>query len=279
MIPEEVFHYTKRETALEKILFDKKIELRQIQYTNDPRESKDRNFGVVYNRPPSGTRLPREKLIEIVNRANTVIKKEWKVFCVSQHHPDYNFHTDEVVHPFLRGDCRPRMWATYAENHQGACLKFNGSKLDERLREKFGDSNVFCDSIYYNDVQATTWPVIHLQNIDKLDLDLEETIRDHFVKSWRELFLIKSEDWKTEFEYRWLVHSLNDAPEDISIDGVIEGVLVGQDFPKACWPSLKELCKKLNIPAGLIEWESGFPYILPEKIHKPKFINSKLRLP
>jgi hypothetical protein len=28
VIPEEVFHYTKREIALEKILFDKKIELR-----------------------------------------------------------------------------------------------------------------------------------------------------------------------------------------------------------------------------------------------------------
>jgi hypothetical protein len=217
--------------------------------------------------------LPKEKSIEIEKNANSLIKKEWKVFCVSQHHPDYNSRMDEVEHPFLRGDVRPRMWATYAENHRGVCLRFNGSKLDERLKEKFGVSKVFSGPIYYNDIHATTWPVIHLHDIDKLDLDLglEEVIRDHFLQSWKELFLVKAEDWYTEYEYRWLVHSLDDASEDISIDGVIEGVLVGQDFPKAYWPSLKELCKELNIPAGLIEWESGFPYIYPDKIHNPKF--------
>ena len=40
IIPEDIFHYTKMETALEKILFEGRLRLGQMGFTNDPREFK-----------------------------------------------------------------------------------------------------------------------------------------------------------------------------------------------------------------------------------------------
>lgn len=265
MIPNEVFHYTTIKTALEKILSDKEIKLSQLGNTNDPRETKERNFGFMYH-TLSRSKMGRKETIEIQNQANKIALREWKVFCVSIHNQEYQPDVSDAANLFFRGDCRPRMWAAYAETHRGICLKFNAKKLDARLRERFGENNVFSGPIWYNDVDATTSFNIDLQNVERLSL--KETIRGDFKKNWRQLFLTKTKDWESESEFRWLVHNLEDSPVFISIDGVVDGVLAGCDFPKAYYPSLKKLCRKLNIPAGGIEWENGYPYVSYESILK-----------
>jgi hypothetical protein len=267
MIPEEVFHYTKREIALEKILFDKKIELRQIGFTNDPRESKERLYSYFYKSRLANSGLPPERAMEIIGEANRIFRKEWKVFCVSKHHPKYSPDTSNIANPLHRGDCRPRMWSHYGENHKGICIRLNGIKFDQRLREELGDRcKVFGKCVTYDDTRSMEISSsINLQDIETVDI--RESIREYFKENWEELFLIKSEDWTTEYEYRWLIHSVIDAPEYISIDGVVDGIVVGVDFPEACYPSLLARCDELKITPEKIEWENGVPsiYHIPRK--------------
>jgi len=47
VIPEKVYHYTKKETALETILFTQKLKLSQLGLTNDPYETKNWGFNVL----------------------------------------------------------------------------------------------------------------------------------------------------------------------------------------------------------------------------------------
>jgi hypothetical protein len=77
-IPQEVFHYTRKSTALEKILFDKKIKISQFEFTNDPRETRERLFHFI-----SLDDEHNDKADWIRRETVRIIKQEWKVLCVS----------------------------------------------------------------------------------------------------------------------------------------------------------------------------------------------------
>jgi hypothetical protein len=252
MIPNEVFHYTKKDTAIEKIFFEKKIRLGQLAFTNDPRESKTRLFLDKEDHKPNEDFL--SKLGLITHEVNDILSKEWKILCLSQNHPDYEGGTDI----FRRGDCRPRMWANYAENHRGICLRFDGAKLNQQIENQLGESStVFHGPVIYDDKRAITVERIDYSKIEKIGV--RNAMRTYLLENWGENFLVKAEDWKTEYEYRWLVHNKEDRPEYISIEGVLTGVLIGVDFPKAYIPLVKEFCSDLGIPAGKILWQNGNP--------------------
>jgi hypothetical protein len=264
MIPNEVFHYTKRDTALEHILLDKKIRLGQIGLTNDPRESKEWWFPLQSNKAlKPKVFLDLEQ--KVINSANNIGTKEWKVLCVSQHHPD---HLSRQHNPFVQGFCRPRMWAHYSDNHKGVCFRFNGLKIDEQIQKELGNKcKVFRGPIVYDDINSIApYPI----NIDKIIAKgLEEGIREYFFEYYEHFFLTKSKDWETEYEYRWIIHGTSMSPEYISIENCIVGVIVGVDFPEVYEPSLIKLCKDLNIPVGRMVWRNGTPNVNLESIYKP----------
>lgn len=274
MIPKEVFHYTKGSIALENILFDKKIKVGQFKYTNDPKESKEHRFVNFVSSPGEGLDASGREFAELVRKLEKVGTKiklnEWKVLCVSKNHPDLNPTRVSLIGDsglLLYGNCRPRMWAYYAEKHTGVCLKFNGDKLDEQITRTLSDKNKKCE-IRYGDVEYddekvfdTTSPMISLDGISKLkDVELEALLRAYFIKNYKEVFLTKSTDWESEYEFRWLVHNQDDTNEFVPIDNVLETVFVGVDFPEVYYPSLFKCCKDLGVPARRIVWDNGIPY-------------------
>jgi hypothetical protein len=229
MIPKEIFHYTKKDIALEKILFEKKIRIGKYGLTNDPRESQK---WVLRSRDEKQKKKFDDIFDDVYHETNRVIANEWKVFCASQHHPDYRSNSNEY-NPFLSGYCRPRMWASYAENHKGVCLKFNGEKFNEQINKDLGDSyRIFHGPVLYDDIRSLNPPGFDYSSVD--EFGLTESVRKYFFKYWREFFLTKANDWETEYEYRWIIHSSKSKQdaEYLSIDGIIEGVLVGPAFPK-----------------------------------------------
>ncbi len=254
MIPEEVFHYTKKDTAIEKIFFDKKIKLGQLGSTNDPKESKTRLFLENKHIKPTDDWLRRFDAIN--SEVNDIVATEWKVLCVSQNQPEYQGEGDR----FRCGECRPRMWASYAENHRGICLRFDGVKLNQQIEKELGErSRIFHGHVVYNDDISRETKKIDYLEIEKIGY--REGMRAHLLENWKENFLVKSEDWRTEYEYRWLIHNTENKPEYISIEKILTGVVVGVDFPKAYLPIIKEFCSEFEIPAGRILWQNGNPII------------------
>jgi len=270
-VPTEVFHYTKLQTAIEKILLSKKIMFGQVGLTNDPRETKEWFLHAWHHHDPQIPDDQRHKIYskrdeKLSGEGNRIRNQEWKVLCTSQHAPDYfNANNRNSDNPFLRGDCRPKMWAYYGGNHAGVCLKLNGRKLTQRLFNEVegkGKGKIYQGPVDYDDKKSTQLGSLEYLEIEKLGVreGVRKFCRDYHSK----IFLVKSRDWRNEYEYRWLIHrpDTKNLPEYISIEGILEGVLVGLDFPKVYKSLLSELCKSLNVPAGEMVWHNG--WLLPE---------------
>lgn len=267
MLSEELFHYTKASTALEYILAGKKqIKFSQLQFTNDPKESKELIFGSFTGIiPQQSIQIPLDKMQAI---AKSIKLTEWKVLCFSQNHPDMVARKISIDdYPFLSGKYKPAMWAHYGGvangQHNGVCLKFNKSKLEANIQSAFQDKTKYtiCSgAVEYDDEKLFELLPLSLDRITTIsNLEIEERARDYFFKYQKELFFRKSSDWEKELEFRWLVHSKTDAPEYVPINGALEEVLVGQDFPKVYEPSLIATCKELGVPAKRIRWTNGVP--------------------
>jgi len=256
-MPDELFHYTKAQTALEHILVDKTRKISQLQFTNDPKESKELHFmsftGLTLS-PSEGSsfKMIHKKLRAVARRIKL---KEWKVLCFSQNHADFGSGKALAdFNPFLSGKYYPAMWAHYASTpsrpHDGVCLRFNYHKLQNRISETFKDKGKYFveeGAVEYNNLKFFSYLPFNLERILELnELEIEDRVREYFFTNYKEIFLLKSKDWANQLEYRWLVHSRNDSPEYISIDGVLEEVLVGEEFPSVYDPSLAALCAALS---------------------------------
>lgn len=277
IVPKDIFHYTKIETALEKILLNKKLRLGQIGYTNDPRESKRWNIPKPYWLNPDGIDQINNALVAKVldKEVHKVMKEEWKVLCFTMDHPTPTETEDpmEQAHNYFfnRGYAHPRMWAQYAENHKGVCLWFDGNMLDENLNRALGKRcKIFQGCVHYNiKPGALVIPPLPRTIFDDIQkLGQKDAARKYVFDYYEQFFLRKHSDWESEAEYRWLVHSKKCTPEFVSIEGAIQGVLVGADFPEVYEPSLRTLCEHLKIPAGRIKWENGVSTVDLESIYK-----------
>jgi hypothetical protein len=267
LIPDELVHYTNKETALEHILYEKQIRFGLLGKTNDPKETKGWYHTLVYfvnnngETPNRFISFPHSEY-EMVNE---VMMKEWKVFCLTKHGKNRGENNFQDL--FSKAYCHPRLWADYGCEHTGVCLIFNGKKLNENIHNNLSNEyRVFNGSVEYNNQKAIWQP--HMDIPKDHDLGLEE-IRNYFFTNYKESFLKKTTDWKSEHEYRWLVHDKKTDPIYIPIAGAISGVIVGPDFPKVYETTLIMLCKELNILAGSIYWFNGMPRVNLTGIYSP----------
>ena len=210
-------HYTKLDTAINKILLNGEIRFGFLGDTHDPKENKEWR---LVQTPFPNSNSPNK----IDHVANEIRLKEWKVTCFSKHrYKALRGYSDVVMKPdYRRGDCFPRMWEQYGEKHKGVCLAINGKKFYEIIKEYFGGSSkIFHGHMRYQDETSTEANQeqielhFHTLNIDRYGLT--EAIRRHFRQHYKEIFLRKAIDWKSEREYRFLIHDKTKKPNLISI--------------------------------------------------------------
>ncbi len=284
MLPEEVCHYTKTKTAL-KILSTKKLRISQFKFTNDPRESKERNAAIIWVTSDAGnikrgysslSSNPTQDTItqQIHREANKIALEEWKVLCVTLHrHPKTARDIQDEVynHSIRHGYSRPRMWAQYAENHTGVCFVIDAIKLNEIIHNTLNTQcKIFQGRVSYNykRLAYNTIPVKdQISNIDEANLIKE--LRSHYISYYKETFLIKHPDWRDEKEYRWVLHSPRKSNRYVPIENAIKAILVGVDFPKTYEPRLIKFCKELKISVGKMDWNDGVAIARLSSIYKP----------
>jgi hypothetical protein len=263
MMPREVCHFTKLETAL-KILSTKKLRLGQLRFTNDPRESKERNDVVVYEaHDPISLDPNRDRIIaEVVKEADRIALEEWKVLCVTLHRPRRKVKNtwDEIYNERIRfGYSRPRMWAQYAEKHTGVCIVLDTHNLNANIHKELGDRcRIFQGRVQYDYRILSYEPIIIGNSMNKTqNLNLVEQLRLPYLHSYRNEFLTKHPDWRDETEFRWLVYSPDNNPEFVSIINTIKTILIGIDFPSSEASNLINLCKDSNVSIGRMRLVDG----------------------
>jgi hypothetical protein len=78
-----IFHYTKMHTAIEHILYKKRLRFSKSAKTNDPREYKEWNFSVEYRETAAtnDSAILNSKSIEVYDKLKKIMRSDYKLAC------------------------------------------------------------------------------------------------------------------------------------------------------------------------------------------------------
>ena len=202
--PELLYHYTTRETAIEKIFLNGTIRLGKLSLTNDPQETAVGGFGIsAHDNEPVGLR-------QIFADCERLTTKPVRLACFTQ--------TPNTT-PIIAGCNHDRMWAQYAGNNSGVCIAFNQDRLtanverhfDERIRA--GKGLLIHGSVEYVSEMPIQDGIFFGLSSDEMNVDGIKARRNERAK---QRYLRKTIDWGSEHEYRyvWI-----DADDDYDVEG------------------------------------------------------------
>jgi hypothetical protein len=248
---EILYHYTTKETALEKILDSGKLRFNKFGMTNDPKETNYWLFNYRYSYNDMGKAYP-----DCNDYLNNLLKKHSNILCFTI--DNLNLEVDQNNR---NGYMHSRSWAQYAGSHSGICLLFDKQKLINAITDKFSDSY----SIWYGNVEYKNRLNKGNGNCSTVTSKVinEQSLVEHIFNYKKELFFEKRTDWSDENEYRIIVYTPELVEDYLLIDiaNSITGIIVGVDFHDVYVPSIKEFCKKYNISADRIQWFNGCPVL------------------
>lgn len=247
-----VGHYTSADTAFEHIIPAKQLRMSPYSLMRDPAENKDLLPGTAFY-PKEGVDYERGWL-----EALALIKQE-------RDHMRLLSTTHDVTHydaaRKMFGCCwaRPRVWEQYAEAHKGVCLVFSREALEAALTEDFGDK------IHFGEVQYTPVGVADSAANNLIDERLsnaatrQQAVTDYLVNERQDLFLLKSDDWTTEYEFRALLTSTDDEYAFADYGQSLQAVVLGEKFPAWQVAGAKEICSAADVELKQIVWFKGRP--------------------
>ncbi len=258
-----IFHYTKLEIGLEKILPTRKFRLSSMNQTNDPQEYKNWNFSLSY----TGEEIDVKEKWEYAHyELNNIIKKKSFIgcFCTNRKNiceDQFNYKSDKIN---FYGYKRSRMWAQYGDRHKGMCFVFSKTSVEEHLRKLFS-TNVKCLNVQYfcND-SIYRASVINGNNLN--DYPINEAIDKHLSQHYDQIFFSKNIDYRDESEYRIVIIDRDELTDYkvFDYDESLKGVIIGDKFPDVYLPSLLEY--KDNLELIKLTWLDGKYY--PIKIQQ-----------
>lgn len=257
-LPDLLFHYTRRDTAVEHILGTRQFRLSPFGLTNDPLEFKDWSFLLVGSGlPPDGI---DNKHFQSEFELNNVVKERAKLACFTADGGPIGRDPSEV---FRRGFARSRMWSQYGEQHRGVCLVFSkaGFRQEVSALKKAEEDRIYEGSVSYKDFSPEAINARTL-NGDKLkEMAIREYVAGHLDDHYKALFLEKAQDYRDENEYRFIL--ANSAPgfAYVPIDGCLEAVIAGVLLPTVYRDLIARLAHELGAEYKSLGWHNGRPYL------------------
>jgi hypothetical protein len=246
------YHYTSANTAIDYILRDRTLRLAPFASTNDPKESKDWQFAGYRGRIA-------QTFVDL--GFSEAIKRSARLACFCSDQPGLTGnHLDDIL---LRGFARPRMWAQYAEKHTGVCLIFDRARLLDRVRDQFPDCSVRSGEVAY--ANRVNIPrifdgefAIDLNMYDRMGADAYAA--HHIEKYAGPLFFEKLEDWRTEVEWRVLLHNASGIDCLVHFEDALIGVMHGAAVPGDVSKRLIALSDEPGIEHMGLGWINHVPW-------------------
>lgn len=266
----QLFHYTTKETAIEKIFPDMTIRMGSMRATNDPRETDPWFFGWVIE---EGEPDPGHEFFAINHKIDETLKKSCLIACFTEDAPDPNPDIDPDLYVRedlgLQGYEHDRMWAQYAGNHTGVCIFFDRNKLKRRMEEHFRGrpGSLLHDSVdYVLKIDPGNSPFYELSWKEIRQVGPEVYARRHRDKFARQLYLTKNPDWISEQEHRfvWIDDSDHgNEVEYVPIEGCVSAVCLGARFPEVYEVNIQAIKERLGIDIHRVRYSYGRLQILP----------------
>lgn len=224
-----IFHYTKRETAMEYILNNKTLKFGLLKNTNDPYEYKKRNTVIC--------QIATNELKEISNSLDdTILNTPFLSFCTNS--------------KIQKGYIRPRMWSQYGQNQAGICLVFSKKLLIKTIKKELSKNYTI-----YN----------KKMNYKKIEIDPSTESESEYIQSfYKNIFFQKHIDYKDESEFRIVLVQKNEENtyKDLFVDisNSLKLIILGDNFPKKHLAIIKKLSLELNVEHKKLLWEDNQYY-------------------
>lgn len=273
---EYLYHYTTAGTARAYILKDATIRLGSYTTTNDPKETKQWEFGLGTN---SNRDLAKYNHSELSRWLSDELKRRTRLACfATDTGPLTGDHMSDLLR---RGFAKPRMWAQYAANHTGVCLVFLKSNLLAVAKQELESHYWMTGSVQYRNHDVVRGIDAHeyMLNVDIYDaLGPEAYASAHAKQFHGALYFEKLEDWRDECE--WRILALANSPAEIFLP--IRQCLAGVMHGDATDPDLSEELMRLTHGWNGVEhmglsWKNSAPWYdygsfgwSPGKVTKPR---------
>lgn len=251
-----LYHFTKKETAIEKIWNSRLLRFGSFGLTSDPHEYKPRMTSVsgwgwdesLEKKLPTITRLIDEK----------IKSSGFLAFCQNR------FENDKVTE---QGCLKSRMWSQYGANHTGICLVFSKQNLLQEIKKTHSESHfIFLDTVKYQNLHKSR--ARGSLSIDGGDLDnssVDEFVHNHIETSYEQIFFSKQPDYQDENEFRVVILAKGGEPSNgvlIDISLSLKVVVLGDAFPDVYLPTIYKLSEKTMVPFRKLHWENGQFFLL-----------------
>jgi Protein of unknown function (DUF2971) len=255
-----VYHYTSAEVAADFILKSGTLKLGRYIGTNDPKEYRDWNFSIGTN---SSRDLRKYSMDSLSRWLSNELKRTAKLACfATDTGPLKGGFVDLDI--YKRGFSKPRMWAQYGNRHQGVCLVFDRALLDQRIRETSpAKAQVIAGKVIYADAPLLPTfgaPNPHQINVDVLeDLGAEAYVALHLKTYGHHMFFEKSQDWRDEGEFRWVVFTTADSDLFVEFDDALVGIMFGDSTSEKTVQDIMDMTEKLKLTYMGLKWRNSAP--------------------
>jgi hypothetical protein len=253
--------YTKFDRVLKDILPFNEIRISSANKVNDPYEN-DKNW-FAEDRTLGNEKEKIQEVEEMFSDINDKLFSHIKLFCVTGYRQKKRHERDISDHIY----CKPRMWATYGDNHKGVCLIFDKNELSEnfKIQENLKEFNYICDrKVDYLDF------ISHINNNifvtpnelrkfykgpNKYDSKKLFSLIKNYSDNMLELkYSRKHIDWESEDEYRWLIFSENTEDLDINYGKSLKAIILGINVD----PKYKKIIENYtSVPLYQITFNDG----------------------
>lgn len=239
-----VYHYTKIQTAIEHILYDKRLKLSNRKTSNDPIES---ITPIITNYIYNNISASEEKQGLVTEFILNKIKNA-KQLCLCQNNLDIKIDNTTSIPYEYYGFLKPRMWDQYGDNYNGICLAFDLSLL------KNSNPNIIADIINYinyDDFHKNS------HNIDstKLSQTNVDLYCEEYLSVLKDICYRKHSDYSGEDEYRFL--SFNENEKFLNIENSLKAIIISnRKLSRFAKEWLIEYSEKNNIEVFFIDWEN-----------------------
>jgi hypothetical protein len=260
---ELLYHYTTRERAFEQILPTAQLRFSPYRAMRDPLENKAwRPQSAAYwsssaQGQPGDPGHPETNYWQF-NAWAAEIWDQAHLLAFTIDADDYSTQNET----FGRGWARARMWEQYGEGHAGVCLAFDRDRLAANVAESLERQDLATP--YHQPVEYTeSGKKPLLLAGDMLSEEVSQERVSAFIEANHDsLFFLKALDWRSEYEYRFVVTAPPGGEGVFAEFGdSLVGVVAGEKFPDWQIAGALELAGRHESEALRLHWDNQ-PYLI-----------------
>ena len=252
-----LFHYTRKNIAIENILPNRILKFGIFSSSNDPQEYRPKLTGAVGWGWDDGSNEVSEAMqnIEMLCKG----RSRFISFCVNK------FENGSLKESGL---LKSRMWAQYGDNHEGVCVVLSKNKLLKVLNEnKNTHQEILSSDVSYINPERKSQPILHVDQSEFTESTSNDIALKFFLQHKETLLFNKQTDYRDECEFRIvMVNKESGVPDEseafVPVDDALVGMVFGDRFPVLYSPTVRELVKDSNVIAKKLLWNKDGYHLL-----------------